>query len=748
MTQHSTSPPQPGPDPRPTLYARLLALVVRPTAPPVWVGIVVAAAFIVGETLLVKRLEQVAPENAFGVLFLVGVLVISAGWGFRLAVATTLASAVVYVQFHMETNAGLIPTRPQDALAILIFLPVAFLANVLAGQARLRAAEAEQRRREADLAADLARLMLRAGDLRPALDAAGRRMAQVLGLRFAMLEPETVVASAHQSAIPLRDGDVPLGTLLVPADLPKPMAHLLHRLVPSLEALLAAARDREVMNTELEASRKELERFFDLTSDLFFIGDETRVRRMNPASERVFGYTATEIQARPYVELIHPDDRNRTTALVEALARSGGTAQFENRCVRADGSVRWLEWSIVAENGLLYGAARDVTDRRREQDRLREAQRMVEASHAEVSALAEQQAALRRVATLVARGVDPAQVYPAAVAELSRGLGIDNVALLRYESGEALVLLAARDKSGLTKMTIGERIPLDDDNVPAMVLDTGAPARIDCFEAATGPTAERIRRLGLRSAVGAPIIIDGRIWGALVVGSSQTEPLPPETEARIGDFADLVATAIANAATRAELTASRARIVTAGDQARRRFERDLHDGAQQRIVSLGLALRAVEASIPAEHQQLCDQVSNIVDGLVGVSTELQEISRGMHPAILSKGGLGPAIKTLARRSAVPVELDLNVDRRMPESVEVAAYYVVAEALTNAAKHAQASEVVVSAVAGDDELHLTISDDGIGGAVAGGARGSSDSRTGSRHWQADLASPVHPGVGQR
>ena len=207
-----------------------------------------------------------------------------------------------------------------------------------------------------------------------------------------------------------------------------------------------------------------------------------------------------------------------------------------------------------------------------------------------------------------------------------------------------------------------------------------------------------------------------------MVGSSQTEPLPPETEARIGDFADLVATAIANAETRAELTASRARIVTAGDQARRRFERDLHDGAQQRIVSLGLALRAVEASIPAEHQQLRDQVSNVVDGLVGVSTELQEISRGMHPAILSKGGLGPAIKTLARRSAVPVELDLNVDRRMPESVEVAAYYVVAEALTNAAKHAQASEVVVSAVAGDDELHLTISDDGIGGAVAGGGSG--------------------------
>jgi signal transduction histidine kinase len=486
MNQQSTSSPQTAAEPRP-LSARLLALVVRPTSPPVWLGIVVAAAFIAAETLVVHLLQRVAPENAFGVLFLVGVLVVSAGWGFRLAVATTLASAVVYVQFHMDTGTGFLPTHPQDALAILIFLPVALLANVLAGQARLRAAEAEQRRREADL-------------------------------------------------------------------------------------------------------------------------------------------------------------------------------------------------------------------------------------------LAEQQAALRRVATLVARGVDPAQVYPAAVAELSHGLGIDNVALIRYESGQALVLLAARDASELTKMSIGERIPLDGDNVASMILETGSTARMDTYDGATGATADRIRRLGLRSSVGAPIIIDGAVWGALVVGSARTDPLPPETEARICDFADLVATAISNAETRAELTASRARIVAAGDQARRRFERDLHDGAQQRIVSLGLQLRAAEASIPEEHHELREQLSNVVDGLVGVSTDLQEISRGIHPAILSKGGLGPAIKTLARRSAVPVKLDLNVDRRLSESVEVAAYYVVAEALTNAAKHAQASEVAVSAAADDDELRLRISDDGVGGAAAGDGSG--------------------------
>jgi len=494
MSQNPTSTRQPGSDPRPSLRARLLALVVRPTAPPVWLGIVVAVVFITAETLLVYRLQKIAPENAFGALFLLGVLVVSAGWGFRLAVATSLASALVYVYFHMETTGTFIPTHPQDAVAILIFLPVALLANILAGQARLRAAESELRRREA------------------------------------------------------------------------------------------------------------------------------------------------------------------------------------------------------------------------------------ETSHAEASALAEQQAALRRVATLVARGVDPSEVYPVAVAELSRGLGIDNVALLRYESDEALVLLATRDERGLAKLSIGERLPLEGDNVAAMIRDAGAPARMDCFDGAVGRTAERIRQLGLRSAVGAPIIVAGRIWGALVIGSSQPEPMQAETEARIGDFADLVATAISNAETRAELTASRARIVAAGDQARRRFERDLHDGAQQRIVSLGLEVRAVEASIPAEQQQLRDQLSNVVDGLSGVSMELQEISRGIHPAILSKGGLGPAIKTLARRSGVPVELDLNVDRRLPESIEVAAYYIVAEALTNAAKHAQASEVSVSAVAADDELHLTISDDGVGGAVAGAGSG--------------------------
>jgi signal transduction histidine kinase len=212
-----------------------------------------------------------------------------------------------------------------------------------------------------------------------------------------------------------------------------------------------------------------------------------------------------------------------------------------------------------------------------------------------------------------------------------------------------------------------------------------------------------------------PIIVDGRLWGAAIVGSWSPDPLPPDTEARMGDFADLVATAIANAATRAELIASRARIVAAADDARRRLERDLHDGAQQRLVSLGMQTRLAEASVPPQLDGLKRQLSLVVSGLTDVSADLQEISRGIHPAILSKGGLGPALKTLARRSVVPVTLDLAIDRRLPDSVEVGAYYIVAEALTNAAKHARASQVEVCADSGDDNLHLSICDDGIGGA---------------------------------
>jgi signal transduction histidine kinase len=255
-----------------------------------------------------------------------------------------------------------------------------------------------------------------------------------------------------------------------------------------------------------------------------------------------------------------------------------------------------------------------------------------------------------------------------------------------------------------------------------MVLRTRQSARIDSWEGAAGPIADRVRELGVRSRIGAPIVVDERLWGIAVVATTEADPLPPDTEDRIVEFAELVATAIAAATTRAELIASRARIVAAADHARRRLERDIHDGAQQRIVSLGLKLRLAEESVPPESDGLKQELSEAVSGLTDVFQELQEISRGIHPAILSTGGLSAALKTLARRSSVPVVLDVAIERRLPESVEVAAYYVVAEALTNAAKHARASEVNVRAHVSDGSLNLVISDDGVGGADSGKGSG--------------------------
>lgn len=695
--------------------ARLLAFVVRPTPRPVHWGIVVATAFVVGEIVLVHLFKRVAPENAFGAIFLLGVLVISAGWSMPLAVATSLASALAYLYIHLEGADSLAP-------AMFVFLPLALLANLLAGQARSQTQEAEQRRREADLSAELARLMLGAGDLPNALERAGQRMARVLDVPEVTLVTGRVEADGNHHAIALRSGDEPIGTLLVPAHLPLNSLRRWQRMVPALEALLTAAMDREKITAELETSRKELERFFDVASELLFISDHHVLTRINPTFTRTLGFTGTELMERPFLDLVHPGDRDNTRCALADLRVDHREAQFENRCVRKDGEVRWFQWSVVSDQGLLFGAGRDVTERRLEQDRLREAQRQIEASHKEVSALATQQTALRRVATQVARGAKPDDVYPLAVSELSVGIRVSHATLLRYESESTALVVAALDTESAERLQVGDKVLLEGDSLAVRIHRTGAPARIDSYDGLDSEIAGRLRGFGVRAGVGAPIIVDGRTWGALIAGTSRDDPLPPGTEERIGDFADLVSTAIFNAESRAEITASRARIVAAADQARRRFERDLHDGAQQRIVSLGLELRAVQASVPAENTELQDQMSHVVDGLAGLYADLQELSRGIHPAILSKGGLGPALRTLARRSTVPVALEVDVGHRLPESVEVAAYYVVAEALTNATKHASASEVTVRATADDDELAVSVSDDGVGGAVSGGGSG--------------------------
>jgi signal transduction histidine kinase len=264
---------------------------------------------------------------------------------------------------------------------------------------------------------------------------------------------------------------------------------------------------------------------------------------------------------------------------------------------------------------------------------------------------------------------------------------------------------------------------LGGNNLGTIVLETGRSARMDNYaDSSSGAIGVGAREARINSSLAAPIVVEGRLWGVIAAGSIQKQPLSPDTEARLASFTELVAMAIANAESSAALAASRVRIVAAADEARRRIERDLHDGIQQRLVSLGLELRLAESSVPPELEEPRRTIGRVAGELKHVIEELREISRGIHPAILSKGGLGPALRTLARRSAIPVELSGVIERRLPEPIEIAVYYVVSEMLTNAAKHANASRVDIEASARDGSLQLSIRDDGVGGADPTGGSG--------------------------
>jgi signal transduction histidine kinase len=330
----------------------------------------------------------------------------------------------------------------------------------------------------------------------------------------------------------------------------------------------------------------------------------------------------------------------------------------------------------------------------------------------ELRELADTQAALRRLAMLVARGEPPEAVFAAATREALRHFGNGTARMIRYEPDGTATLLANEGTTG-PHVRVGkpwEGYPPT--GLTATVLRTGQAVRVDDYRGIPG--GEPYLREGLRSAVGMPIHVNGRLWGMIAIGSGGG-PLPPDTEQRMTQFTGLVATAVANAQNRAELMTSRARIVAAADETRRRIERDLHDGTQQQLVSLILELRMVQAAVPAGLSELGSKLARLAERLAGVSDQVREISHGIHPAVLSSAGLQSALRALGRRSAVPVDINVRIDGRLPEPVEVGAYYVVSEMITNAAKHANASVVAVDAEASGDTLRLRVRDDGIGGA---------------------------------
>jgi signal transduction histidine kinase len=300
--------------------------------------------------------------------------------------------------------------------------------------------------------------------------------------------------------------------------------------------------------------------------------------------------------------------------------------------------------------------------------------------------------------------------------EVRRLLGADRAGIARYEpDGSSVVTLGGVGDVPID-LPAQTRLKLRDYTAPALVWRTGRCAQVDDdqWSNATDPFAERLQDLGIRSMVASPITVEGRLWG-VVNAVSTRGPFPSEAPERMADFTELVATAVGNAESRAELAASRTRIIAAGDEARRRIERDLHDGAQQHLVALALRLRSTAAAPP--DSDIRTEITDVAAGLTAVLDELQEISRGIHPAILSTAGLPSALRTLGRRSVIPVNLDVCIEGRLPEPIEVGAYYVVAETLTNAAKHARASIVEIDAKAAGGKLRIRVRDDGVGGADA-------------------------------
>ena len=331
----------------------------------------------------------------------------------------------------------------------------------------------------------------------------------------------------------------------------------------------------------------------------------------------------------------------------------------------------------------------------------------------EIERLAQEQAALRRVATLVARGAETGEVFAEVAHEVSEVMHLPIAAVQRYEDDETMTVIAAwSDRPHPFRP--GTRWPYHASGLAARVRQTGRAGRVVDYSHRRGAFAAKAREVGLHSVAAAPIIVDGAVWGLVTIASTDG-PIPDQAEGHLAEFTELLGTAIANTQSRTELSASRARIVAAADETRRRLERDLHDGIQQRLVSLALKARTIETMTPRPADQIQGELSLLTEGLGTALDELRVISRGIHPAVLSEAGLGPALKALARRSAVPVEVDLSLGPRPAEHLQVAAYYIASEALTNTAKHAQASVITMRVDGRDGSLTLSIRDDGIGGA---------------------------------
>jgi signal transduction histidine kinase len=367
-----------------------------------------------------------------------------------------------------------------------------------------------------------------------------------------------------------------------------------------------------------------------------------------------------------------------------------------------------------------------------------------QAADPEFVRLLEEQAALRRVATLVARDTDRLEVFAAVAEEVGRLFGADVTSMIRFDDDDGTIV-GAWSREPTPASPIGVRVSMGQDSTAARVHATGRPARVDIDEL-PGDVYAVLRDLGVRASVGAPVVVHGELWGA-VVGATKDASFPPGAEQRLTAFAALVAQALANAEAREELAASRRRLVEAARVERRRLERNLHDGAQQRLVGLSMTLQLAERQLGRDPESARAALVRANAELSAALEELRELARGLHPAVLTDHGLQAALAALAARAPLPVEVSVDLDDRPAEPVEAAAYFVVAEALTNVARYASAGTASVTVRREADDVLVEVTDDGSGGAdpdAGSGLRGLVD-RVEALGGRLEVQSPVDRGT---
>ncbi len=460
----------------------------------------------------------------------------------------------------------------------------------------------------------------------------------------------------------------------------------------------------------------------ETTQSLVAVFDrEGRILLFNEACEQATGFSRTEVigrDARDFV--IPPEEREAFGEFLAYVFETGAQAPQVGHWMTKDGGRRLIAWSnrpMASTQGgptTVVTTGIDLTDRSPQRD---EEERAFagdpSAKLAEVGRLATEQRALRRVATLVASEAEAERVFSAVSEECARVLEVNASAVLRYEDDDTALVVGRHNRDSAGVLQIGQRLTTEATTSLGQVRRSGAAARVDDWGAATrGRTGETMFQFGYRSTASAPIVVAGALWGAVSIASE--DPLPPESESRLAAFCELVSLAVASAQARADLVASRARLVRAGDDQRRRLERNLHDGAQQRLVSVALALRLARARLGPDLGAVAGLLDDAARELDTGLAELREIARGLHPAILTDRGLLQALETLAGR--LPVAVDIDAPReRLPDDIEATAYYIVAEALTNVSRHAEADHARVTVTVDGSVVRCEIADDGRGGA---------------------------------